>query len=130
MKEYLFVYGTLLPGKAPDHLREIVSRLKSVGRGSMRGRLYDLGRFPGVVDEAGSESRVVGHVFELPDDEGILARLDEYEGYSVRDEQGSLFVRVRATVLLAAGSEMSCWVYLYNREPGDAALIPGGEWRR
>jgi gamma-glutamylcyclotransferase (GGCT)/AIG2-like uncharacterized protein YtfP len=65
MPEYLFVYGTLLPGVGPIRLRELTRRLRPVGLATVRGRLYDLGAYPGVVvDAVGDE--VAGYVYELP----------------------------------------------------------------
>lgn len=56
MPDYLFAYGTLLPGAAPAEISGAAARLKAVGEGQVRGLLYDLGHFPGaVLDAAGNE---------------------------------------------------------------------------
>jgi gamma-glutamylcyclotransferase (GGCT)/AIG2-like uncharacterized protein YtfP len=128
MPTYLFVYGTLLPQRAPPHLRDDIARLKAVGTGLMPGRLYDLGDFPGAVDDCTSASRVVGRVFELPQDDALLQRLDAYEGYVPGDAQTSLFVREKRPIELVDGRKLECWVYLYNCDPGEAPLVPGGEY--
>jgi gamma-glutamylcyclotransferase (GGCT)/AIG2-like uncharacterized protein YtfP len=128
MKDYLFVYGTLSPDRAPPDVRGVVARLKPIAAGSMPGRVYHLGDFPGAVYEPASSSRVFGQVFELPDDDSFLRRLDEYEEYVPGDASRSLFVRERRPVDLPDGSQLSCWVYLYNRDPGKAPLVPGGNY--
>jgi gamma-glutamylcyclotransferase (GGCT)/AIG2-like uncharacterized protein YtfP len=128
MPTYLFVYGTLLPQRAPPQLRDDIARLKAVGTGLMPGRLYDLGDFPGAVDDCTLASGVVGRVFELPEDDALLQRLDAYEGYVPGDAQTSLFVRETRPIELADGRKLECWVYLYNRDPGQAPLVPGGKY--
>jgi gamma-glutamylcyclotransferase (GGCT)/AIG2-like uncharacterized protein YtfP len=85
MSECLFVYGTLLPGRAPAEVANAVSRLRRVGPGHVQGRLYDFGDYPGAILDRSSQSRIPGQVFELPDDESVLASLDEYEEFSPDD---------------------------------------------
>ena len=131
-KQYLFVYGTLLPGQAPAAMARIVRRLRRVGRGSVGGHLYDLGRYPGAIlgkPSAGKTSALVhGQVFELPDDPEILRRLDQYEGFDRDRPQGSEFVRCERPVVLQGGKRTTCWVYAYNRFPGRAPRIAGGDF--
>src|SRR5687768_5084623 len=98
MNNLLFVYGSLLPNSAPSHLAEITARLKPVSAGSMSGRLYDLGQFPGAVYDAHAATRVFGQVVELPNDSQLLARLDEYEGYSPATPATCLFVREKLPI--------------------------------
>lgn len=66
-KHYLFSYGTLLPRLAPAEIRPTVQRLRRVGKGFVRGQLFDLGECPGAV-LGRSGSPIAGQVFELPDD--------------------------------------------------------------
>jgi gamma-glutamylcyclotransferase (GGCT)/AIG2-like uncharacterized protein YtfP len=128
MSQYLFVYGTLLPAQTPPELQELTRRLRFVSAGSMPGQLYDLGQYPGAVFDANSSSRVLGQVFELPDDPRLLAQLDEYEGCLPADPRGSLFSRQLLPITLEGGSVKMCWVYLYNRPLGQAPLIPSGDY--
>lgn len=119
MAERLFVYGTLRPGRAPREIAGTVSALQRIGDGTVRGRLFDLGAYPGIAldDKAGE---VEGEVFDLPD-EATLARLDAYEDYRPHDPEGSLFRRVKATVTFADGTRGLCWVYVYNGAlPGES----------
>ena len=109
--EYLFVYGTLHPERAPREIAEVARRLRPVGTGWIRARRYELGAFPGVVLDGGS--RTDGGVFVVPDAE-TLALLDAYEDYRVEDLAGSLFVRVETKVMMRDG-ERRCWVYVYNQ---------------
>src|SRR5207302_11515365 len=93
---------------------DLVKLLRRVGRGSVRGRLYDLGDYPGaVLSRTGPV--IAGQVFELPEDPDVLRRLDEYEGFDPSHPEASLFVRMKWPVTLRNGKKMSCWVYAYNR---------------
>jgi len=115
MENRLFVYGTLRPGHAPAEIADVVAAFKPVGKGTIQGKLYDFGDYPGaVLDHETSE--VHGEVFDLPDDPDALARLDAYEEFHPRNPEGSLFRRVRTTVTLLNGSSETCWVYVYNRD--------------
>jgi gamma-glutamylcyclotransferase (GGCT)/AIG2-like uncharacterized protein YtfP len=128
MNEFLFVYGTLLPGFVPAHMREIASRLRPVSTGSMPGRLYDLGQFPGAVFDANADTSVHGEVFQFAPERQLCKRLDAYEGFD-RDFPGaSLFLREKHPISLPDGTHLPCWVYLYNRDPGNSVLIASGNY--
>jgi gamma-glutamylcyclotransferase (GGCT)/AIG2-like uncharacterized protein YtfP len=116
MENRLFVYGTLRPGYAPAEIADVVAALKPVGDGTIRGRLYNLGDYPGVVLDDKANEQIQGEVFDLPPDPALLARLDEYEEFYPQDPDGSLFMRLQTTVTLRNGSREKCWVYVYNRE--------------
>ena len=128
MSARVFLYGTLLPEHAPAAMAATVARLREVGEGSVPGRLYDLGAYPGAVLDPASSTRVRGRVFVLPDDPGVLAALDGYEGFDRADARASLFVRTRATVDLATGDTTDAWIYVYNRQPGPAPPIASGRF--
>jgi gamma-glutamylcyclotransferase (GGCT)/AIG2-like uncharacterized protein YtfP len=82
-KGYLFSYGTLLPQHAPREIASTVRRLRRVGQGLVRGRLYDLGDYPGAVLTRNGPL-IRGLVFELPEDPEVLERLDQYENLTGR----------------------------------------------
>lgn len=109
---YLFVYGTLRPGHAPPGIATHVARLREVGHASVPGRTYDLGEYPGAVLDASSGTTIAGTVLALPDDPGVLAALDAYEGFDPGSPARSLFLRVRTPVTLADGQTLECWMYV------------------
>jgi len=125
--QYLFVYGTLLPGRAPAVIAEVVDRLRVVGRGTTPGRLYDLGAYPACALDGVCGRLIHGVVLELPDAD-VLGRLDWYEGYAAHDDAGSLFLRTVCDVTLAEGGRVRSWVYVYNRPVKAARLISGGRY--
>lgn len=103
---WLFTYGTLGPGWP-------------AGRGhvwatdAVRGRLYDLGPYPGLCDlDAPDADWVMGHVRPVSEPE-LSERLDPYEGVGE-----GLFLRAR--VRTRAGR--LAWVYVY--------APPRPEWAR
>jgi gamma-glutamylcyclotransferase (GGCT)/AIG2-like uncharacterized protein YtfP len=86
--------------------------------GKVRGRLVDLGPYPGMVTGVG---QVKGEVYHL-EDPGLLAVLDGEEGYN--------FERARVIATLASGRHARVWVYRY-RGPRDGAVpILDGNYRR
>lgn len=121
MPEFLFIYGTLHPDRAPAEIAAAARRLTPAGYGSIRGRLLDLGEYPGLVLDAAPaeggmavEAEIVrGEVFAVPD-AATLAALDSYEDYRPGNPAASLFLRTKAVVTMDDGSQKSCWVYVYN----------------
>ena len=93
----------------------------------MRGHLYDLGEYPGLVlDPAADE--VHGTIFTVPDDR-VLAALDAYEGFEPNHPKRSLFVRTRVAAMLGDGRSCDCFAYVYNRDPAGAPVIASGRYR-
>lgn len=115
MAEQLFVYGTLHPQRAPAEIADVVKKLRPVGNGTIRGRLFNFGDYPGVILDTASKDRVHGTVFILPEDSDALARLDNYEEYDPNDPARSLFKRRKTKVTFADGSIRQCWIYVYNQ---------------
>ncbi len=103
MSELLFVYGSLRPGRAPAEIAAVAARLEPVGDATVRGRVIDLGAYPGLVE--GNE-RVPGLLMLVPDDVTLHA-LDAYEGEE--------FPRKRV-IAEAAYGEVECWIYAYAGE--------------
>jgi len=130
MSDYLFAYGTLKPGHAPGEIGEAVGKLKPVGKGSIRGVLYDLGEYPGAVVDPSPTKRVFGTVFRLSDDEKVLRELDEYEGFDPNAPDKSLFVRSIHPVRLATGRTLQCWVYFWNQKKEGVRALPGGRYQQ
>jgi gamma-glutamylcyclotransferase (GGCT)/AIG2-like uncharacterized protein YtfP len=88
------------------------------GEGTVRGRLVDLGRYPGLVP---GDGRVRGEIYRL-DDAELLPVLDREEGYN--------FVRQRTIVTLASGRRARAWTYRYRGPRERAVPVPHGDYRR
>src|SRR5262245_19321166 len=103
--DLLFVYGTLRPALWPVSVRPWLTRSSLVGSGSVAGWLYDLGPHPAAVLDPTAESRIVGEVLSLAEDQ--LRALDEYEGYDPDRPETSYYVRVSCRVRMAGGGELT-----------------------
>ncbi|MCA9708641.1 MAG: gamma-glutamylcyclotransferase [Myxococcales bacterium] len=124
----LFVYGTLrrLAGH-PMHasLRAVASFM---GEGRIRGRLYLIDRYPGLVLDPTADW-VVGELYEVRDLAG-LAVLDAYEGASPEDPQPHEFRRVRRPVEQLDGQRCLAWIYEYGWPTEGRVRIPSGDFLR
>jgi gamma-glutamylcyclotransferase (GGCT)/AIG2-like uncharacterized protein YtfP len=112
----LFTYGTLMRGYGLHHV--LGRQAQFVGVASARGRLLDLGRYPGVVDGRG---RVTGEVYRLRNPQ-VLPALDRAEGVQ--------FLRGHTLVTLADGERARAWIYRYRGPRERAVAIPDGDYRR
>lgn len=128
MSEHLFLYGTLIPDRAPSEVAGLVRRFRHLGRGHVRGRLYDFGDYPGAVLDPSSETLVHGHLVELPPEQRIWDVLDRYEEFDPSNPTTSLFIRKKVKIMLADGRTREGWVYVYNRDPGDAPIVRSGKY--
>jgi acetylornithine aminotransferase/acetylornithine/N-succinyldiaminopimelate aminotransferase len=126
--KYLFVYGTLRHEISPAELKELLGVVRSVSKGSVPGKLYDLGDYPGAILDPNSESRIIGEVLKLPDDDRFLADLDTYEGFDQEDRDSSLFNRLKREVELDDGRKLECWLYIYNGQTSLATIISHGDY--
>lgn len=127
--DLLFVYGTLMEDGGGDMASLLGKHSEKIGPGEIRGRLYDLGDYPGAVDSEKPEETVQGTLYRLKAPDEILPVLDEYEEYDPQDEAGSLFRREKRSVTLPNGERLKAWVYLYDRPVKDFERIRSGEYR-
>jgi gamma-glutamylcyclotransferase (GGCT)/AIG2-like uncharacterized protein YtfP len=128
MSEYLFVYGTLLPGAAPAAMNALLHRLRRVGPAIVPGHLYDLGNYPGIKIDPSADAIERGEQVAVTTAASWL-RLDTYEGYDRAKPERALFRRERTRVTRTdTGGEGDAWIYVYNRDLGDAPVIPSGCW--
>jgi gamma-glutamylcyclotransferase (GGCT)/AIG2-like uncharacterized protein YtfP len=111
----LFTYGTLMPADP-----ETAAREGWVADG-VRGRLFDLGPYPALVDcDDPAAGWVEGYV-RPADPAELNGRLDAYEGVAE-----GLYRRVASTT--RAGRQV--WVYVYARPIPATARGPLTRWRR
>lgn len=127
MTDRVFFYGTLMTGFNRRLRIGVDSKLRYVGRGSMRAMLFDLGIYPAAVP---GEGHVWGELFETDEPELVLASLDSIEGYRPGDPEHSLYTRVQSPVTLEDGRTLQAWVYFYNAPLGQAAQILSGDYLR
>lgn len=133
--EYLFVYGTLRraggaggAGRSGRMRRLLEQQAQLVGRGSVPGRIYDLGRYPGLVDATGG--RVTGELYRLRRPGPMLARLDRHERCDPTYRNPTEYRRTAVPVRLRDGSVVTAWVYHYNWSVRRARRLRSGDWLR
>jgi gamma-glutamylcyclotransferase (GGCT)/AIG2-like uncharacterized protein YtfP len=122
---YLFAYGTLMPDCVPAQMRSACRGIELVGRGTVRGLLYDLGSFPGVVEGDGV---VRGVVLQVP--QQAWAALDEYEACPGPEHPNGLFHRIKTRAKMENGEEVECWLYVYARDVSKLMPVASGLWER
>jgi gamma-glutamylcyclotransferase (GGCT)/AIG2-like uncharacterized protein YtfP len=111
--DLLFAYGTLGPRNARD------SALGGWVPDAVRGRLFDLGPYPALVDlDAPDAGWVEGDVRPVSRRE-LVERLDPYEGVP----EG---LYRRASTITRAGRHV--WVYVYLSSPPQYARGPLSRW--
>ncbi len=114
-KTKVFVYGTLKKG---GHFHDVLRGAHFIGEGAVEGQLYDLGTFPGLVQEGGE---VKGELYELGG--GVtLERLDHLEGFFAQSPHKSLFVRKQRNIEVG-GEEHLAWVYYFNMDVSEREKI-------
>jgi gamma-glutamylcyclotransferase (GGCT)/AIG2-like uncharacterized protein YtfP len=116
----LFVYGTLRSVFQNEFARLLAEGENLLGGGRVHGKLYDIGRYPGLVLSSAAEEWAVGEVYRLRDADRTLAILDRYEGAD--------FTCVSGDVLLDTGEQSPAWVYVYNRPVDEQRRILSGNY--
>jgi gamma-glutamylcyclotransferase (GGCT)/AIG2-like uncharacterized protein YtfP len=117
---YLFVYGTLRRGFANPYAQYLAEHAKWSGEARVAGRLYDLGRYPGLRRSSHPQDWVTGELYKLPENPALLPALDKYEGQD--------FKRVLAIACREGRPSVKTWVYEYRPRVSDARRIISGDW--
>ncbi len=102
---------------------------RSLGPASFRGRLYDLGQYPGAITSEVSEDVVHGEVFELLRPAVTLQWLDHYEGVRRGGLEHDAYRRVILEVTLANSVAVEASVYIFQHSLRTAHFIRSGIWR-
>lgn len=113
--QYLFVYGTLRTGFRNPVLKEISADVEWIGETVIRGKLYDIGRYPGAVRITDREfGSIKGEVLKIMHPKKVLRLLDQYEGFNPEMPGKCEYARDLIPVRLPKGTEVMAWVYWYN----------------
>lgn len=123
---YLFVYGTLRAAAGHPLQRYLRQHARRLGTGQVAGRLYDLGRYPGLVLDARAGA-VRGDVYRLRHTRALLNTLDRYEGCAARMPQPREYRRAPVQIHWK-NRRLWAWVYVYNRPVAGLRAVPGGDY--
>ena len=126
MADVVFFYGTLMTSFDRAGRLRVDQHLVSMGRGTIAGRLFDLGIYPAAVPA--SDARVWGEVYRMAHPTIVLQALDELEGCRTDEPESSLYTRALTPVTLEDGRVVDAWVYFYNAPLGRAERIPSGDY--
>lgn len=126
--ELLFVYGTLRRGGSNDIAR-IAPTARFAGMARIRGRLYDLGRYPALLLDATDTGAgwVTGELYTIPDIE--WPALDALEEPVTPQRPDGEYFKIITTVEADDGAPREVWTYAAN--PAVLQLdreIVSGDW--
>ncbi len=103
----LFVYGTLRPCFGHPLGVALATRSRALGRATVCGELFDQGDYPVAIRSKDLSRSIHGELFELPAEDQLWGRLDEYEDYKPGDLEHSLFERSETVATLIDGGSVS-----------------------
>ena len=126
MSTQLFVYGTLLRRSRHPMARLLAQRGHYVGPAKVAGRLYDLGRYPGMLESQDDADWVHGDLYDLGDGADTLAQLDAYE--LEESPLPAYFERQLGRAILADGSAIAAWIYWYRGKVNESQRIASGRY--
>ena len=123
----LFVYGSLMGGIQSPIATYLKSKSTFLGEGFVYGKLYDIGKYPGLVYNNLLENKVIGHIFQLSNPMEMLPNLDYYECVGEQFEQPNQYRREPINVHLN-GTTKLCWGYVYNLTTKNLKQIESGNY--
>lgn len=125
--KYLFIYGSLLnaANEFGAYLRKCST---NYCKGSFKGVLYDMGEYPGAVDDMLSNKKVWGKIRLLNSPGEALKIIDSYEGFGPGEQHPNLFIRKLIPIQTNQGI-VECWVYLYNLSITGFKQIVSGRYK-
>jgi gamma-glutamylcyclotransferase (GGCT)/AIG2-like uncharacterized protein YtfP len=125
----LFVYGTLL-GSAGEISQLLERRALPMGEGKVRGRLFDLGSYPGMVLSQSNSHLVKGKLYMISAEhwDDVIKELDAYEGCAPNDPLPHEYRRELVDVTTSSGDRARAWAYVLNRSTAGLRPIPTGDY--
>lgn len=121
--DLIAVYGLLRAGETGFAQFGLAHAFRDAGPCVIPGELWDLGRFPALVDGPG---RVAGELFEILDP-SVMAQVDAWEDYWPGDPARSRYERRRIALITP---DAKAWVYVWVCGLDDARRIDSGDWFR
>ncbi len=128
LPDVIFTYGTLRPGlgERPE-ARAFRASATLVGPATFQGKLYSIDWYPGVIDSANPLDRVIGDLYQVPQDPEFFTKLDIYEMCAPDRPQPHEYKRAIRQVT-HGGQLIPAWVYLFNWQITDQHLITSGDY--
>ncbi|WP_300380523.1 gamma-glutamylcyclotransferase [Henriciella sp.] len=125
--DHFVFYGLLKQGAAgaPAHL-DFPAHGEFLGPCQFRGRMLDLGGFPGVVP---GEDTCRGVLYRL-DTQSLASEMDAFESITPDDPAGSLYRRETTDLIDTSGQPTgrTAWIYIYNQNSDGYPVLEDGNW--
>lgn len=133
---YLFVYGTLRASAEHPMGDLLRANADLVGPGSIQARLYIIddpdmpgeNSYPGALPSRDPDDRVHGELYHLTAPDTVLPAFDDFEACSAQWPEPHEFMRRRASVSLADGSQVQAVSYLYTWDVASAHRVASGRF--
>jgi gamma-glutamylcyclotransferase (GGCT)/AIG2-like uncharacterized protein YtfP len=126
INDLLFVYGSLLNADN-EFANYLKNKAAFYSTGKFKGRLYDVGEYPGAIITTDNDYDITGSVYMLNNPNEALTILDDYEGFGPEQDQPNLFIRKLLAVDTGQGL-VNCWVYLYILSVDGLVEITSGDY--
>jgi len=126
----IFVYGTLRHGESRASWLDKHDPFeggKGVVRGTVSGRLLDLGDYPAFVPSAERTPRVHGEVYTFGDLDAVFRDIDSVEDFHGYEPPEGEYVRALVRVDLDA-RERIAWTYVFAGDSSGHPIISSGDW--
>ncbi len=124
----LFVYGTLLTFVATAAGHRLRRHASLVARARVAGRLYDLGRYPGLAPPRRPGEWVIGELYRLRNPRLTLRALDLYEAGA--GPVLTRFTREPTIAYVGSRARRRVWVYRFVGPVRAERRIAGGDYER
>lgn len=120
------MYGSLL--EAGNEFAVYLQQNSGIyAHGKFKGKLYDIGEYPGAIIDPNGELWVYGTILALNNPAIVLKNIDHYEGFGTGQPKPYLFIRKLIKVETDKG-QVKCWVYLYNLPVNHLHHISSGNY--
>lgn len=124
--DHFIFYGLLKQGAAgaPAHL-DFGRHGEFLGPCRFKGRMFDLGGFPGVVPGDGI---CHGMLYRL-DTARLAGEMDAFEDIRADDPGRSLYRREKTDLIDTSGQpDGKAWIYIYNQKTDGYPVLEDGNW--
>lgn len=125
---HLFVYGSLRSDFRADAYQYISKYFKFVGRGKVRGKLFDLGAYPAGIPTT-EDAFIIGELYVANGKQEFswaIGQLDDYEGVTPEPGEPQLYRR-ELTDVIVDNNTIRAWIYWYNADVGNSPVIASGD---
>ena len=122
----LFIYGSLLQTDN-EFGRYLKQNSKLYKQGNFKGKLFDVGEYPGAITYPNSDYCVHGMIVQIDTPIQTLKHIDDYEGFGDDQLQPNLFTRELLDIE-TDNEIVECWVYLYNHPITNLPQIISGDY--